>query len=94
MPQDRAGGAPSESIKASRVPVLVTGASGFAGGHLALRLSSLGQPVRALVRPGSYVPKLRAGGVTLIEGDLRNRQHVLRAAEGVSTIYHLGRYSA
>jgi nucleoside-diphosphate-sugar epimerase len=33
---------------------------------------------------------LRAAGVTLIEGDLRNGEDVLRAAEGVSRIYHLG----
>jgi nucleoside-diphosphate-sugar epimerase len=71
-------------------PVLVTGASGFAGGHLALRLRGLGHPVRALVRPGAYVRRLRAAGVTLIEGDLRNRQDVLRAAAGVARIFHLG----
>jgi dihydroflavonol-4-reductase len=73
-----------------RAPELITGASGFAGGHLALRLRALGRPVRALVRPGAYVPMLRAAGITLIEGDLRNREDVLRAAEGVSRIYHLG----
>ena len=47
-------------------PVLVIGASGFAGGHLALRLRKLGHPVRALVRPGAYVRLLRAAGVALI----------------------------
>lgn len=70
-------------------PVLVTGASGFAGGHLALRLRKRGHPVRALVRPGAYVRRLRAAGVTLIEGDLRHRQDVLRAAAGVAMIFHL-----
>jgi len=71
-------------------PVLVIGASGFAGGHLALRLRRLGHPVRALVRPGAYVRLLRAAGVTLIEGDLRDRQDALRAAAGVALIFHLG----
>ena len=71
-------------------PVLVTGASGFAGGRLALRLRSRGHPVTALVRPGAYVRRLRAAGVTLVEGDLRHRQDVLRAAAGVVRIFHLG----
>jgi nucleoside-diphosphate-sugar epimerase len=70
-------------------PVLVTGATGFAGGHLALRLRRLGHPVRALARPGSAREHLQAAGVELVEGDIRNRADVLRAAEGVARIYHI-----
>jgi dihydroflavonol-4-reductase len=73
----------------ARPPVLVTGATGFAGGHLALRLRRLGYPVRALVRPRSARERLRAAGVELIEGDIRNRADVLRAAKGVAKIYHI-----
>jgi dihydroflavonol-4-reductase len=73
----------------ARPPVLVTGATGFAGGHLALRLRRLGYPVRALVRPRSARERLRAAGVELIEGDIRNRADVLRAAAGVAKIYHI-----
>ena len=85
-----ATGGTFEAPEAHRPPVLVTGASGFVGGHLALRLRGLGHPVRALVRPCAAVQSLRAAGISLIEGDLRNRQDVLRAAAGVSRIYHLG----
>jgi dihydroflavonol-4-reductase len=70
-------------------PVLVTGATGFAGGHLALRLRKLGHPVRALVRPGAQTAHLQGAGVELVEGDLRQREDVLRAAERVATIYHI-----
>ena len=43
---------------------LVTGASGFLGGHLANRLATEGQSVRALVRQASDVSRLvdREGG--------------------------------
>lgn len=71
------------------VPVMVTGATGFAGGHLARRLRQRGHPVRALVRPGARTDALTAAGVELIEGDLRRAADVLRAAEGVTTIYHI-----
>jgi dihydroflavonol-4-reductase len=70
-------------------PVLVTGATGFTGGHLALRLRKLGHEVRALVRPGSRIQHLEAAGIELIEGDLRNKRDVKQAAEGVRRIYHI-----
>jgi dihydroflavonol-4-reductase len=70
-------------------PVLVTGATGFTGGHLALRLRRLGHPVRALVRPGSRTQHLDAAGIQLIEGDLRKKLDVKRAADGVARIYHI-----
>ena len=44
-------------------PILVTGATGFAGGHLALRLRKDGHKVRALVRDGARVDHLKAAGV-------------------------------
>jgi nucleoside-diphosphate-sugar epimerase len=74
---------------ASREAVLVTGATGFTGGRLALHLRQLGHPVRALVRPGAATDALRAAGVALIEGDIRSPPDVMRAAEDVSAIYHL-----
>jgi nucleoside-diphosphate-sugar epimerase len=72
-----------------RPPVLVTGATGFTGGHLAYALRQAGHPVRALVRPGAAVGTLRALGVELVEGDLCTRDDVVRAAVGVERIYHI-----
>jgi uncharacterized protein YbjT (DUF2867 family) len=57
-------------------PVLVTGATGFTGGDLALTLRRQSVPVRALVRPGANVAAL--------EADLRNAEDVERAAKGSS----------
>lgn len=73
----------------TRPQVLVTGATGFTGGHLALRLRRLGHSVRALVRPGASAGHLAAAGVELIEGDLRQAADVKRAARGVDRIYHI-----
>ncbi len=70
-------------------PVLVSGATGFTGGHLALELARRGERVRALVRPGADVGRLREAGVELVEGDLRDAAAVARAAEGARRIYHI-----
>ena len=54
--------------------VLVTGATGFTGGHLAAMLARRGDEVRALVRPKSRArfdaSPLPAAGVQAAEGDL------------------------
>lgn len=69
-------------------PVLITGATGLLGSHLAEQLSGAGRPVRALVRPGSDVAFLQQLGVELVEGDLRDPEAVRRAVRGAETAYH------
>jgi len=69
--------------------VLVTGATGFTGGHLARTLSARGDYVRALVRDRSRGADLEAHGVELVEGDLEDRRAVALAASGVDVIYHI-----
>jgi len=69
--------------------VLVTGATGFTGGHLARALSARGDYVRALVRDASRAAGLEAAGVELCEGDLLDPRSVGRAASGVDVVYHI-----
>lgn len=70
---------------------LVTGATGFTGGHLARALGERGYAVRALVRD-LQAPKaqaLAAVGIELVEGDVGDASAVLRAAEGMTHIFHI-----
>jgi nucleoside-diphosphate-sugar epimerase len=69
--------------------VLITGATGFVGGHLAERLTAEGWEVRALVRPTSDTARLRRLGADLRTGSLGDREAVERAAQGVEVVYHL-----
>jgi nucleoside-diphosphate-sugar epimerase len=75
------------------VNVLVTGATGFTGGHLAQYLVSRGDAVRALVRPASRAKfersVLPSKGVTPVEGDLTDAAAVRRAADGMDVVYHI-----
>ena len=74
------------------MPVLVTGATGFTGGHLARHLAARGLDVRALVRAGA-APEARsalaAAGVECVEGDLRDARSLARACAGISVVYHI-----
>jgi dihydroflavonol-4-reductase len=75
------------------VNVLVTGATGFTGGHLAQHLIGHGDTVRALVRPQSRDrfdrSALPARGVIAYEGDLIDAGSLGRAMEGVDVVYHI-----
>jgi dihydroflavonol-4-reductase len=67
-------------------PVLVTGASGFLGWHVARLLIERGYAVRALVRPGSHVRELAVETVT---GDLRDAQSLAAAVAGCGLVFHV-----
>ncbi|MFN7933084.1 MAG: NAD-dependent epimerase/dehydratase family protein [Bryobacteraceae bacterium] len=67
-------------------PVLVTGATGFLGWHVAKHLVESGERVRALVRPSSSVREL---DVEVASGDLRDPGSLERAVAGCDAVYHV-----
>lgn len=67
---------------------LVTGATGFLGSHIVEKLRASGQPVRALVRPGSDRSLLESLGAELAEGDVTDPASLERACRGVRIVYH------
>ena len=69
--------------------VLITGATGFTGGHLARTLASRGDDVVALVRDEARAASLRESGIALAPGDIRDPDAVARAAEGAEVVYHV-----
>ncbi|HEV3485793.1 MAG TPA: NAD-dependent epimerase/dehydratase family protein [Vicinamibacterales bacterium] len=69
--------------------VLVTGATGFTGGHLARALVAQGNSVRALVRDAARARDLHDAGVDLTEGDLRDPVSLRAACAGVQVVYHI-----
>ena len=69
--------------------VLVTGASGFLGGHVAELLSRRGDSVRALVRSTSSRKHLeKLPNVELFEGGIEEVERVREAVDGVDAIVH------
>ena len=73
---------------ADRMRVLVTGATGFTGGHLARALAARGDTVRALVRePARAAATLP--DIELVRGDLTDEASLARAVDGVETVYNI-----
>ena len=69
--------------------ILVTGGSGFVGGHVVHELRGRELPVRCLVRDPRKASKLAAWGCELAQGDLTDPASLRRAVEGVETVVHL-----
>jgi len=67
---------------------LVTGATGLLGSHIVEQLRRRGQPVRALVRPGSERTWLQTQGVEFVEGDVTDLQALRRACAGCDVVFH------
>lgn len=69
--------------------VLVTGATGFIGSHLAERLVEEGYSVRALVRQSGDTSLLEPLGVEIVYGDIRDAVAAEKAVGGCGQVYHL-----
>ena len=73
--------------------ILVTGGAGFIGSHLIDRLLAAGHDVRVLDSLDAQVhngwPDYLATDIERIEGDVRDRDAVKRALEGVDRLVHL-----
>ena len=68
--------------------VLVTGATGFVGSHVAEALAKRGDPVRALARTGADTAFLEKSGIAVVRGDMSDPASLKPAVEGVDVVVH------
>jgi len=79
----------------NRKTVLITGAGGFIGSHLAERLAALGADVRAFVHynalgtHGWLDASPADARISVVAGDVADRDAVRDAMQGVDTVFHL-----
>jgi uncharacterized protein YbjT (DUF2867 family) len=69
--------------------ILVTGGSGFVGGHVVHELRAHDLQVRCLVRDPRRGAKLAALGCELVQGDVTDPASLRRAVEGAEAVVHL-----
>jgi nucleoside-diphosphate-sugar epimerase len=83
---------PWEEIMAPET-VFVTGATGFIGTTLVNRLVERGHTVHALSRATSNIDGLSSKQISLVQGDIMDRESLARGMEGCSQVYHLAAYA-
>ena len=66
--------------------ILLVGGTGLLGGEIAAVLTERGERLRALVRSGHGVARLRSLGVELEPGDMRDQRALRRALRGVRAV--------
>jgi len=69
--------------------ILVTGATGFVGGHVVGALRRAGQQVRCLVRDLRTAAKPELAGCELAEGDMTEPRSLASAVDGAECVVHL-----
>ena len=68
---------------------LVTGATGFIGGHVVRSVLDAGAEVRALARRGSDRRSLDGLPIEIVQGDLTDADSLRRAVDGVDTVFNV-----
>jgi dihydroflavonol-4-reductase len=68
---------------------LVTGATGFLGGHVARQLVAAGHSVRILIRTSSNLQYLEGLSAERVTGDLQDAASLDRAMKGVRRVFHV-----
>jgi dihydroflavonol-4-reductase len=69
--------------------ILVTGATGFIGGHVARLLAARSADLRVLVRPESRLDNLAGLRAERVTGDLRDPASLRAAVRGCHTVFHV-----
>jgi nucleoside-diphosphate-sugar epimerase len=67
---------------------LITGATGFVGGHLAEACAARGFPMSTIARPSSDTALLEKLGVQIYRGDVGDPPLVRQALDGVAVVVH------
>jgi len=73
--------------------ILITGATGYLGSKLTQILADRGESIRLLNRSDSKVKAFDRPEITIVRGDIKNKESLKRAMQGVNRVYHMAAYA-
>src|SRR5215467_5779034 len=73
--------------------IFITGATGYIGNMLALKLAETGNIVHALVRIPREVKNLDHPNIKLFEGNINDIDSIRNAMDGCDQVYHLAAFA-
>jgi len=73
--------------------IFISGATGFIGSRLAIRLAGEGHQVHALYRDENKVSVIHHPNITLFKGDILDYNSLFAAIEGCNQIYHAAAFA-
>lgn len=74
--------------------IFITGATGYIGEHLAIKLKSQNHEVFALVRSINKAAGLATAGINLIGGDLSDKTAIEKGMKNCDVVFHLAAYAS
>ena len=74
---------------AERVKIFITGGTGFIGTHVVRRLAQTDHKLYCLVRGTSNITELKKSGVTLVRGDVTDKDSLLRGMKSCDWVVNL-----
>jgi len=75
------------------VKIFISGATGFIGGRLAIRLADAGNIVHALYRSENKTTEIKHPNIILFKGDILDRQSLDAAISGCEHVYHTAAFA-
>ena len=73
--------------------ILITGATGYLGTKLTQLLADRGESVRLLIRTDSKINEFDRPGISIVKGDILDKESLKKAMDGISKVYHMAAYA-
>jgi nucleoside-diphosphate-sugar epimerase len=73
--------------------ILITGATGYIGSLLTVKLADSGEDIRILCRSTPSIPEFNRANIQVVKGDITDRRSLETAMEGIDKVYHMAAYA-